>query len=538
MRQTERIALINGRIHTPNGIMDSLTVEAGRVAAVGAAPAARPSGDARVFDLQGRTVLPGFCDSHAHFLHWAMAQEQVQLGGCHSMDELLETLANFAAEHPFPAGGWYRGLGWTAENLRGATPTRHDLDAVLPNVPVILWRACEHVAAVNTAALEAAGITRDTHVERGTVELGLDGEPDGILKEAAVELVERCLPPLSDEDLTRLLHACGPLAASFGLTEIHSDDLAVFSFDFRRAERFFMDAALAGDLPFRLREQMRLPSRDLLLDFLSDGWRSGDGVPFFQIGPMKLICDGSLGGRTACLKQDYADAWGERGMALFDQEELEDLVLTAHLSGMQTALHAIGDRTLDMCLEALERAQSERRWSARHIIVHAQVADDDQLDRMRTLRLCAAIQPSFVPSDRAMARERLGQERADRSYRWRTMMRRGIVLASGSDAPIENLRPLTGIQAAVTRAAPGSGEGAWNPQECLSVAEAIAACPLNAAWCGHNEGRRGEIAPGRDADLVVLDRDPFAVHPGDLAEIGVDLTLCGGRVTHSSGRLD
>jgi predicted amidohydrolase YtcJ len=316
----------------------------------------------------------------------------------------------------------------------------------------------------------------------------------------------------------------------------------MFGFDFRRALDFYTGAEREGKLPFRVREQFLLPQRELLLDFLSEGWRTGDGTPRFQIGPLKLLCDGSLGGRTAFLLEDYADAPPEaaspRGIATYGQEELNELVGVAHSSGMQVAVHAIGDGGLEMCLRAFEAAREESARlgspaSARHQVVHAQTAGGGQLARMKKLRLGGLIQPSFVPSDREMSVARLGFDRAARNCRWKTMLKMGIPLAGGSDAPVETPRPLVGIHAAVTRRSPGGNED-WTPEERLSVAEAIALYTWNGAWQTGGERRRGEILPGLDADLVVLEEDPFRVPPDDLWKIGVAMTLCGGQVTFRS----
>ena len=530
MRQTERIALVNGRVHTPSGLVDSIMLDSGRIAAVGAIPNMRFRDGARVFDLHGRTVLPGFCDSHVHLLRWAQTREQISLEGCRSVEELCTALRAFAADHPAPAGGWYQGYGWDLEG--DAEPTRQDIDEALPGVPAILWRSCGHVAVVNTAAIEIAGITRDTRARSGAIQTGPDGEPDGILKEGAVSLVSRFLPRPGDEDLSRLLKKYGPLIAACGLTELCSDDLEIFGADFRRSQDFFMDAALSGALPFRLRRQLRLPSGELLPDLLADGWRSGDGIPFCQVGPLKLVCDGSVGGRTALWREDYSDAPGERGLALFDQEKLDRIILSAHMSGMQVAVHAVGDGAIDMCLASFERAQERHPQNLRHLLLHAQTADGVQLDRMRRLRLGAVIRPDFIPSGHAMTAKRLGPDRTARICRWRTMLRGGGVISSGSGAPAGSLSPLDGIHAAVNRS---TASGAGDLSERLSIAEAIGTYTWSAAWNGHNEKRRGEIAQGRDADIVVLDEDPFTVNPGDLADIGVAMTVCGGCITHISG---
>ncbi|MDR1377486.1 MAG: amidohydrolase [Synergistaceae bacterium] len=536
----KKMAFVNGRVHTPLGVKEALLIKGGRVTELGSsadiAPAANLAGegDMTVLDLKGRSVFPGFGDSHMHFMAWLESQELLDLRSCKSIDEMRTALKLYIETHPVAEGGWYRGRGWNDANwAEGRRPTRWDLDDLSPRNPVVLTRTCGHVAVANTVALKVAGVTADTHVEGGVIGIDSDGEPDGILCEAAGRYVYNHIPKLQDEDLRLLLKKYGPLVASFGLTQLHSDDVGMFGFDFRRAIGFYMKAERDGLLPFRVRQQLMLPKRELLMDFLSEGWRTGDGTPFYQIGPLKLICDGSLGGRTAFLLHDYADKPGDRGLAMFDQERLNEMIFIAHSSGMQVAAHAIGDGALEMCLNAFEAAQSESPGIFRHKIVHAQIADDRQFDRMKNLQVGAAIQPSFVPSDRSMAIERLGEQWASRSYRWKTMLRKGIVLSGGSDAPIESLRPLDGIHAAVTRQSQSENpEESWTPEEKLSVAEAISLYTWGNAWHGSNEKRRGEISVGRDADLVVLERDPFVEPVADLWKIPVAMTLCGGNVTY------
>jgi predicted amidohydrolase YtcJ len=536
----KKLALVNGRVHTPLGIREALSIEGGCVREVGSSSDILTHGiDTEVFDLKGRSVFPGFCDSHMHFISWMESQELLDLNSCNSIAALRAALGAYIETHTLSEGGWYRGRGWNQTRMaEGRMPTRHDLDDLSGSRPVILTRVCGHVAVLNTAALAVAEITSSTRVEGGVIGLGEDGEPNGILSEGAIRYAYERIPKLQDEDMHRLLEKYGPQAASFGLTQLNTDDLGPFNHDFRRAIAFYTGAEWGGKLPFRIRQQLMLPDRETLLDFLSTGWRTGDGTPLYQIGPLKLITDGSLGGRTAFLLEDYAGRPGDRGVAMFRQEELNELIALAHSSGMQVAAHAIGNGALEMCLDAFEAAQIASPGITRHEIVHAQIADDRQLDRMKSLRVGAAIQPSFAPSDRDMAAAHLGGEWAARSYRWKTMLRKGIVLAGGSDAPIESPRPLWGIHAAVSRQdQAGEPEGGWLPEERLSVAEAISLYTWANAWLGGNEKRRGEIAPGRDADLVVLDQDPFLISTADIWKIDVAMTFCGGRVTYRSATL-
>lgn len=529
----KKIALIGGRVHTPFGITEALLIEGGRVTEVGSSGNLRTEG-AKILDLKGKAVLPGFGDSHAHFMSWMESQELLDLRHCRSIEDLKAMLSNHIATHPLPEGKWYRGRGWN-HTFMARMPSRHDLDELSPLNPVVLTRTCEHVVVLNTAAIKMLGITSDTRIKGGVVELDEDGSPNGVLSEMAVFYVYEHIPRLQNLDMLRLLEKYGPLAASFGLTTLNSEDMVMFEYDFRRVIDFYINANNEGKLPFRIRQQFSLPKRELLLSFLSEGWRTGDGTPFFQVGPLKLFSDGSLGGRTALLRSDYADKPGERGVAIYEQGELDELVSIAHSSGMQVAVHAIGDRALDVCLDAFEAAQFTSPGIIRHQIIHAQIADDNQLDRMKKLGIGAAIQPCFVPSDRLMANLRLGSEWARRSYRWKTMLRKGIALSAGSDAPIESLRPLHGIHAAVTRQNQNDEpQGGWAPEENLSVAEALSLYTWSNAWHGSNEKRRGEIAPGRDADLVILNEDPFLVPVSDLWKIEVAMTICGGHVTYRS----
>ncbi len=535
----KKTALVNGLIHTPLGMAEAVQFEGGLISRTGTTSDILMHRDAEVVDLRGRSVFPGFVDSHMHFMAWAESRELLDLSACRSIGELREAFRAHIRLHPLPESGWYRARGWNQIHMaEGRMPNRNDLDDLTPGNPLILIRVCGHVAALNSTALRMLSITRNTRIPGGVIELGEDGEPTGIVSEEAVAYVYRQIPSLKDSEMMRLLVKYGPMAAGFGLTRINSDDMSMFDFNFRRLINFYIGAEQEARLPFRFRQQFLLPKRALLLDFLSEGWRTGDGTPLYQIGPIKLLTDGSLGGRTALMLTDYADHPGERGVAIYEQEELNDLVSLAHSSGMQVAMHAIGDGGFEAGLNAVEAAQAVRSMVTRHLIVHAQIADDRQLERMKNLRLGAAIQPCFVPSDREMAIERMGYDRATHSYRWKTMLRRGIVLSAGSDAPIENLRPLHGIHAAVTRQnQKNEPEGGWNSDERLSVAEAIGLYTWNNAWSEGNEKRRGEIAPGQDADLVVLEQDPFLTPSEDLWKIDVAMTICGGRITHRSNTL-
>jgi len=537
----QKLAFIGGKVYTPFGFKEAVLIEGERISFVGSSKEAESLANKEYekIELNGRTVIPGLCDSHVHFLAWATNAEKLDLKGSRSISDVRRKLSDFVnnlnnidCTNDF----WLEGRGWNQELFEFGSqnmPTRFDIDDIVPNIPVVLSRVCGHVGVINSAAIRKLGITSDTSMSGGIIDIGPDGEPNGIIRETALELVWNSIPSLNDDDLDILLSKYGKVAASLGLTTLNSDDLSKLNDNYSRAINFYSEAENEGKMPFRLRQQFLLRSHKILRDFLADGWRTGMGGKKYKIGPLKLLCDGSLGGRTAWLREDYADEPGARGLPIYSQEDLDEFVWLAHSSGMQIAMHAIGDATLDMCLNSIERARNLRKNSLRHIIVHCQTADEDQLSRLKRLGLGAAIQPCFVPSDREMAIRRLGYNKASLSYRWKTMIDKGIVISAGSDAPVENISPILGIHAAVTRQDMNDRPyGGWVESERLSVAEALNMYTWASAWHANEENMRGEIVEGKLADLVVLEDDIFSIAHERIKDIKVSMTICGGSVTY------
>ena len=538
MNNRQKLAFIGGKVYTPFGFKEALLIEGERISFVGNSSEALSLIDVGfdVIDLNGRTVIPGLCDSHMHFLAWASNAEKLNLRGSKSVKDIRGKLREYINNSSFNDESWVEGRGWNQELFESGSnkmPTRYDIDNVAPNIPVVLSRVCGHVGVINTAALNKLGINCNTVIPGGIIDKGADGEPDGIVRETALEFVWNKVPPSSDDDLNYLLYKYGKIAASFGLTTINSDDLSELNDDYSRAINFYSMAESAGKMPFRMRQQFLLRTHEQLRKFLADGWRTGMGGKKYKIGPLKLLCDGSLGGRTAWLREDYADEPGCRGIPIYTEEELDEFIWLAHSSGMQVALHAIGDATLDMCLNSIERAKKYRKNSLRHIIVHCQIADDRQLTRLKQLGLGAAVQPCFVPSDREMAIRRLGIDKAGSSYRWKTMIDKGIIISAGSDAPVENISPLLGIHAAVTRQDEYNRPyGGWVKDEKLSIAQALNMYTWASAWHANEENFRGELVTGKLADLVILEEDLFTIPHERIKDIRVSMTICGGNVTY------
>lgn len=528
----------NGSIVTMNPALprvQAAAVKGGVILALGAdgdvLPLAGPG--TRLVDLRGRLMLPGFCDSHMHLLSYGYGLEKAALGGCGSLEELVDQGRQFLALHPeLP---WVQGRGWNNDRWADRTPpTCRDLDRITTRTPLSFTRWCSHAVAVNSAALERMGVTRDTpDPEGGRIERDGRGEPLGIFWDAAQELVYRAIPALTKGDLQRMLVNAGQDALRCGLTSVQSDDYEAVT---PRERPFLLEAfqelAAEGRLPVRVYEQCRLSDMDMLRAFLEQGHPRGEAGGLFRIGPLKLLCDGGLGSRTALLSRSYADRPDTRGQAVYTQEELDALVETAHRAGMASALHAIGDGAMDMCLAAIEGAmERDPRPDMRHSVIHCQITRPEQLRRLRDRNIAAHIQPIFLDYDHKIARDRVGPELERSSYNWRTMADLGIHYACGSDCPVESFDVMRGICCAVTRRdLAGAPEEGWLPEQALTVEQAVRGFTLGGAYAAHEDHIRGSLEVGKLADMAVLERDIFAIPPEEIKDVGVDMTVLDGRI--------
>lgn len=507
-----------------NRPFEALAIAGDRICAVGTRAeieALAPAGCRRV-DLGGATVLPGLIDSHMHLAWYGFFLNQVDLNGTRSISELQQRVAAHAAK--LGPGEWVVGGGWDQGMLAEKRyPTRYDLDAVVPDRPVVLDRVCYHAVVVNSAALALAEITRDTPAPAdGEIRRDANGEPTGVLTESACDLVKRHMPEPSYAQTREALLRAMARANAAGLTSVHTNDQGVLD--------VLQELRKEGRLTLRiyLDRTMSLPEIE------ASGLRTGFGDEWLRIGSVKLFADGSLGARTAALYEPYSDDPGTRGLLMYAQEELDALVLAAHRAGMQVAIHAIGDRAVDGAIDAIERAlRAQPRADHRHRIIHLQVINPRIIQRLKALELIADIQPKFVTGEQAWAGERVGPERVRWAYPWKCLWDAGVHCAGGSDCPVEPLEPLWGIYAAATRATmEGTPREGWLPEQRLTVEQSIALFTRNAAYVSFEENLKGTLAPGKLADLVVLGADPFAVDPLAIKDIPVLMTMVGGDVVY------
>lgn len=536
------LILYNGSIITVDREIPAaraVAVQGGLIKAVGEDReilALRQAGT-EVLDLQGKGVVPGFNDSHMHMFGYALTRGMVDLRRSTGIDDLIAAIRGYIQENGIGGGAWVFGWGWDQTGFREKRmPNREDLDRVSAEHSIVLMRTCGHVCSVNTVALKGAGIFESAPpVEGGHVDVDGSGKPTGILKEKAMDLVLSLFPPMDKEMLKALIIMAADDFLRAGLTSVQTDDLANFSGSAEELLQAYFELDSGGQMPLRVNAQLLLPSMDKLRAFLELGHKTGDGNDFFKIGPLKLLTDGSLGGRTAALAAAYADAPGDCGIPIFSREELELLVGTAHAAGMQVAAHAIGDGAIEMVLDAYKTAQEKYpRRDPRFRVIHASLARPDLLERFRAQGVVADIQPAFVPSDYPFIEERLGHKRADWAYCWKEFVKRGISLGGGSDCPVETHDPLQGLHAALTRQdTAGNPSGGWRPEQRLSLEEALQIYTLGSAYCTFEEQSKGSITPGKLADLVVLSHDIGRIEPNAIKDVTVEKTILNGRIVYS-----
>ena len=500
--------LDNGIVRTMDAALPvarALAIAGERVAGgVGVHERALPTPE--VVDLGGRCVVPGFTDSHVHFPTWSLGQRDLSLDSVGSLAEALDRVRAHERR-----GTWIRGQGWRSADWE-AQPTKEALDGVTGSAPAALWAKDLHSLWLNSAALALAG--GDVEVEGGVVERDQSGEPTGVLREEAAWRFRERFPSVSGDEWLEVTHAGIKLAHSRGVTAVHDKDGWV------GAPEIFQRLRNHSGLTLRVWESLphkKLPELESL------GIRSRFGDDFLRLGYLKVFMDGTLGSQTAWMLDGS-------GVRITSSEELAEIVRRAARAGWPVGVHAIGDQANREALDAFEATKDE--WAPRGLrqrIEHAQCLAPDDLGRFADIGITCSTQFSHAPSDRDLA-ERFWPDKLEGAYAFRSLRESGALLANGSDAPIEELDPLAGIRAAVTRTIderPG-----WRMNEALSVEEALHATTVAPAWLAGDERTRGKLVPGFLADLVVLSRDPVECPPEELESVEVVATMVGGRWVH------
>jgi len=505
----------------------------GRFAFVGSAEEAQtlyPHAD--VVDLQGKFVCPGFNDSHMHLLELGSVLMQAQLAPySDSLSHILHALKDYADTHPQES--FILGRGWNHDDFSDTNryPTRDDLDHICPDKPMLITRACGHVAVANSTALRMCGIDQHAPViEGGRVVADPNGRPNGVLEENAIMLVSSQVPAPDRIGIKQRLLLAMAYVNRFGITSVQTDDFLSTEAPFEEIIAAYQELKEEGRMTVRVTEQCQLLTIDDLNRFLHAGYHTGWGDEWFRIGPLKIIADGSLGARTALLRAPYSDAPDTCGIATYTKDKLNNLIDLAHRAGMQIAVHAIGDAAADLVLDAIEHAQARcPRSDARHGIVHAQILTKAQAERMSRLGMHAYIQSIFLDYDTTIVYSRLGNQ-ANEAYPAASLLACGVTISGGSDSPVEQPDVLTGIQCAVTRMPVTRRiDKPYLPNEALSAAEALRSFTTGGAYASFEDEIKGCIRPDMLADFTVLEADLCSINPEQIHDTPINATYVSGK---------
>jgi hypothetical protein len=525
----------NGVIYTGNGFdtdkpetVQAIAIARGKIIAVGTTDKiTRLAGPGtKLRDLNSTAtshyIFPGFNDAHTHLGSAGQTKLNVDLTGVQSLAAMLAKVQEFAQAAPpahwLTGGNWDHTL-WANKVL----PTRQDLDKVTGDHPAFLDRIDGHIAIANTAALKAAGITGQTKApEGGAIDLDASGEPTGILRESAQELVERVIPPPTHDERRRGLELAIADAVAHGVTTVQ---------DFSDWQDFLVFEELEKEGKLDVRVSEWIPFKESLDEEKQMRAHHDARDPMLHTTMLKGFMDGSLGSRTAAMKAPYADDPGNTGLPQFTQDELNQMAVERAAAGFQMGFHAIGDKATTMALDAFSQPGVSR--TARNRIEHAQVVDPADIPRFKQLGVIASMQPNHLLTDMNWAEDRLGPKRAAYSYAWKAFLDAGVALAFGTDYPVEPITPFRGLYAAVTRMNE-QGTKSYYPQNKLTRGEALYAYTQGSAYAEFAERYKGKLAPGYDADFIIVDRDLYKVAAPAILHTIVVGTVVNGRQVYSS----
>ncbi|PYP52512.1 MAG: amidohydrolase [Gemmatimonadetes bacterium] len=527
-QQPLTIAIVNGVVWTgepDKPWAEAVAVSGDRIAAVGSTSEirARISLQTRVIDALGGMVVPGFIDSHVHFLAGGLNLTSVRLRDAHSPAEFISRIKAFAAT--VAPGRWITGGEWDHQNWGGELPQRSWIDSVTPDNPVWISRLDGHMALANTAALRAAKVPMSGgDVAGGTIVRDASGKPTGIFKDNAQDLIDRAVPDPAPAELDRALDAAMTYANANGVTSVDHmgtwADLAVFE----RAHR-------AGTLRTRIYAAVPLSTWAQLRDTVA---ARGRGDSWLRIGGLKGFVDGSLGSHTAAMLQPFTDAPNDTGLLVNTPENLYSWTSSADKAHLHVIVHAIGDRAINLQLNIFERVERENGPRDRRFrIEHAQHIAPADISRFAQLQVIPSMQPYHAIDDGRWAEKVIGPERAKTTYAFRSLRDTRARLAFGSDWPVAPATPLEGIYAAVTRRTlDDKHPDGWIPEQKITVENALRAYTTGGAYASFEENEKGSLAAGKLADLVIIDRDLTKIPPQTIRDAKVEYTIVGGRIVY------
>ena len=529
---------INGEIYSmkkEGEKFQSLGVKDGKITFLGTDEEAKNVSSKELIDLKGKMMIPGMADAHLHLYAYCQNLTFVDLSKVHNINEMINLMKEKVKN--VKKGDWVKGVNFDQSKWKeNRFPTLEEMDSISKDNPVIIKRCCLHAVVANSKALKMAGIGKNYQAgSGGIVELDKDGMPNGILREQSTKVFDDILPdPLKDIEVQKkIMQDVLNDMSSKGITTIHTYAAKIWQYN--EDINIYKNFEKEGKLPLRVTvciDELFEPEI-LTKEKLNNPYRK------VQLGAYKIFSDGSMGSRSAALKEPYSDDPKNSGFMLFTQEELNNKILTGYEHGLQPAIHAIGDRALDMTLSAIEytlkttkekgMTDEEQKKRLPFRIIHVQMIDDDLLERMKKLPLVLDIQPIFLCTDLHWIEDRIGKERLKGSFALKTMEKAGLIQTGGSDCPVETYEPLKGIYAAVTRQdMEGYPTEGFLPEERLSVYEALCMYTKNVPYATGQESVLGTLEIGKFADLTVLEKNLFKIDKKEIKDVKVEQTYVAG----------
>ena len=529
---------INGEIYSmkkEGEKFQSLGIKDGKITFLGTDEEAKNLSSKELINLKGKMMIPGMADAHLHLYAYCQNLTFVDLSKVHNINEMINLMKEKVKN--VKKGDWIKGVNFDQSKWKeNRFPTLQEMDSISKDNPVIIKRCCLHAVVANSRALEIAGIGKNYQAgSGGIVELDKNGMPNGILREQSTKVFDDILPdPLKDIEVQKkIMQDVLNDMSSKGITTIHTYAAKIWQYN--EDINIYKNFEKEGKLPLRVTvciDELFEPEI-LTKEKLNNPYRK------VQLGAYKIFSDGSMGSRSAALKEPYSDDPKNSGFMLFTQEELNNKILTGYEHGLQPAIHAIGDRALDMTLSAIEytlkttkekgMTDEEQKKRLPFRIIHVQMIDDDLLERMKKLPLVLDIQPIFLCTDLHWIEDRIGKERLKGSFALKTMEKAGLIQTGGSDCPVETYEPLKGIYAAVTRQdMEGYPTEGFLPEERLSVYEALCMYTKNVPYATGQESVLGTLEIGKFADLTVLEKNLFKIDKKEIKDVKVEQTYVAG----------
>lgn len=542
--------LYNGKIYVEKGMyVQAVLIEEDIIRLIGTDEEVLKAAEAGVgglekIDCEGRTVIPGLNDSHIHLMQVGEALQRAPIAQSRSIDHMVEICRDFMAAYPERVADGLHSMGWNQDLFEDEKriPTRHDLDKISTEIPIILERVCGHVLTANTRAIEMMGLNAASpEIEGGEIRREADGYPNGIFTENAAYLTKEIIPAPTQQQRRDYLRAGMEYAVAHGLTSVQSNDVGCSTSDVDGTFEMIRQMYADGDGLLRYHHQVCFGKPDDFREYLTCGeyarFAKSDiySAPgsWLTLGPLKLFKDGSLGGRTALMTNGYVGMPEVKGVDCITPEDMKEFCRLAAEHGVQMVTHSIGDEAMRQIIAAYKTAFVDGKNQLRHSLVHCQITDQEILDDIAEHGILVQAQPVFIDYDMKVLEALCGEKLASTSYNFGTLLRRGVHLSYGTDSPVEDCNPFPNIYMAVTRkGADGKPEGGFYPKECVDVKTAIDAYTAESAYVQFKEDLKGRIKPGYLADLVVLDRDIFTCDPDEIKDIQPVLTMVGGEVVY------